>query len=62
MITQDGTVINIADHRKAESKVLTSRDGYVCQCHRMMGNEFYFLPYNQCLKADGICDKLEGIE
>jgi hypothetical protein len=27
-------------------------DGYVCECHRRMGNDFYFLPKDACIMRD----------
>ena len=51
-ITQDGTRIHLphAQQRPADGD-------YCCDCHTRMGNDFYFLPINSCLRADKICNK-----
>lgn len=28
-----------------------------CECHEHMGNDFYFLPFDRCLRRDGQCTK-----
>lgn len=28
-----------------------------CRCHEQMGNDFWFLPTGQCLRADRTCTK-----
>lgn len=32
---------------------MTSSKEYVCECHRRLGNDFWFLPRNSCLYTDG---------
>lgn len=51
--TQDGTVI-----LSKEQVGVAPDDGYCCDCHRRMGNDFYFLPIDACIhREDGVCNK-----
>lgn len=51
--TQDGTVI-LSNEKVGDEQ----GDGYACDCHRRMGNDFWFLPTGQCLhRDDGVCNK-----
>lgn len=44
-----------------EAHRLTAKgDGYMCSCHRKMGNDFWFLPTGDCLNGRGNCDSDEG--
>lgn len=33
-------------------------EGVFCDCHRQMGNDFYFLPTGSCLRKDKTCNKV----
>jgi hypothetical protein len=35
-------------------------EGIWCTCHKMMGNDFYFLPIDACLRKDKVCDGRTG--
>lgn len=32
-------------------------DGYVCDCHALLGNDFWFLPKESCLHDHPVCVK-----
>jgi hypothetical protein len=32
-------------------------DNTPCDCHAQMGNDFYFLPIDACLRKDKTCNK-----
>lgn len=34
-------------------------DGYQCDCHKKMGNDFWFLPIKSCLRDDNTCSNKE---
>lgn len=55
----DGKIVHLPD---VEQRTMTPRDerddhGYQCDCHRRMGNEFWFLPAQACLRSDKRCDE-----
>jgi hypothetical protein len=33
---------------------------FACECHRNMGNDYYFLPHDRCLRRDGICTNVDS--
>lgn len=50
-ITQDGNTIYTPDHEpevKAEPE-------YHCDCHKRMGDDFWFLNVGSCLRSDATC-------
>ena len=53
LVTQDGTRIWFDD---APPQADQSGD-YVCKCHEIMGNDFWFLPMGSCLLSDNGCDR-----
>jgi hypothetical protein len=52
--TQDGKVLYMPDQQRPRD------DSYTCDCHRRMGNDFWFLPTESCLRSDGVCNKARG--
>lgn len=35
-------------------------DRYVCDCHRLLGNDFYFLPMGSCLHDEKPCKERDA--
>ena len=60
-ITDDGRKFLIpGDRVRDEPEVkLVYDDGYHCDCHKRMGNDFWFLPIGSCLRKDKTCDNPE---
>lgn len=50
--TQDGKVV-LSNEKIGQPE----DDGYVCDCHRLLGNDFYFLPWGSCLHDELPCKK-----
>jgi hypothetical protein len=62
-VTQDGRHFLIpgnpaCGYQRAEAA--TREDGYQCDCHQMMGNDFYFLPVGQCIRKDKTCNRVDA--
>lgn len=36
-------------------------DGYVCDCHVLLGNDFWFLPPSKCLHDHPVCAKRDAL-
>lgn len=58
-ITQDGNRIVSPEHEPAVA--VTPADphagiDYHCDCHKRMGNDFWFLPVGSCLRDDKTCN------
>jgi hypothetical protein len=51
--TVDGRILHMPDEAQRPKREMDS----ACSCHLQMGNDFYFLPIESCLRADGRCDK-----
>jgi hypothetical protein len=58
--TQDGNIIHLPNDQQRPTSTVTPREFYHCWCHARMGNDFYFLPMNSCLRKDKTCDNLKG--
>lgn len=50
---QNGKILHMPDNEQ-RSRECT----YFCSCHERMGNDFYFLPTDSCLRPDGVCNKV----
>jgi hypothetical protein len=51
--TQDGNIIHLPnDHQRPD---MIESPWEPCDCHRRMGNDFYFLPAGVCLRVDKVC-------
>lgn len=50
--TQDGTIVHLPDTRQRAVDDFS----YVCDCHRNLGNDFWFLPTGSCMRPDKRCN------
>lgn len=59
-VTQDGRHFLIPGNEQRTMLPRCERDdnGYTCECHRQMGNEFWFLPTGSCLRPDKKCNRV----
>jgi hypothetical protein len=56
--TQDGKILHMPDEQQRPQTV---ESGFFhCACHERMGNDFYFLPMNSCLRPDRVCTNTKG--
>jgi hypothetical protein len=50
--THDGNIIHLPE-------TVQRVDDYHCDCHKQLGNDFWFLPKASCLRADKRCNNPE---
>jgi hypothetical protein len=50
----DGKILHMPD--TMQRKPVEDDGGYQCECHRKMGNDFWFLPTGSCLRKDNTCE------
>lgn len=61
-ITQDGNRIYTPDREpEIAARPADPHSGieYNCDCHKRMGNDFWFLPVGSCLRDDATCTQSE---
>lgn len=52
---QNGNIL----HMPEEPQRARGFPGVLCDCHGRMGNDFYFLPTDSCLRSDRTCNKVK---
>lgn len=55
-VSQDGKRFHLPDTKQREPDPAL----YQCDCHRRLGNDFWFLPTGSCIRRDSLCDKPKG--
>jgi hypothetical protein len=55
----DGKILHMPDTEQRTMLPRQERDdhGYTCECHRTLGNDFWFLPIGSCLRKDRECNR-----
>lgn len=48
----DGKILHMPD---TVQRVQDPNEGVWCDCHKRMGNDFYFLPTGSCIRNDKRC-------
>ena len=51
-------ILHMPDAQQRERSVESGF--YHCECHERLGNDFYFLPINSCLRKDNTCTNTKG--
>jgi hypothetical protein len=60
-VTDDGRKFLIPGSEQREPPLESPYDSefFCCECHSKMGNDFYFLPINSCLRKDKRCNRAQ---